>query len=64
MGSNQLERANVSSYHLAASRNERVELVRLFWHSVTWLRLNVQKPTWFEHDYRVIRREAVKARLY
>lgn len=54
----------MSRYALVASRDERVELVRLFWHSVTWLRLNVQEPTWFEHDYRVIRREAVKARLY
>lgn len=54
----------MSRYALAASRDERVELVRLFWHSVTWLRRNVREPTWFAHDYQVIRREAVKARLY
>lgn len=54
----------MSRYDHVLSRSQRAELVRLFWHSVTWLRRNVQEPTWFEHDYRVIRREAAKARLY
>jgi hypothetical protein len=45
-------------------RTDRVEYVRQLWQSATWIRRNVEEPTWFAHDYAFIRREARKARLY
>ena len=64
VGAQRLGRKIMIQHTKILIRTDRVEYVRQIWQSATWIRRNVEEPTWFAHDYAFIRREARKARLY